>query len=95
MLGAAGGLIGAGLIGGAITFLAQAVLAGVLTVVVSRAVLGERITLGEAWTQLRPRLLRLLVLSVLVFFASAAGRWSSASCRGSSSTRCGGWRDRP
>lgn len=71
VLGATGGVLGASLIGTAITALAQVILAGVLTVVVSRAVLGRQITLGEAWTELRPRLLSLVGMSLLVFVTAS------------------------
>ena len=70
VLGATGGVLGATLIGTAITALAQVILAGVLTVVVSRAVLGRQITLGEAWSELRPRLLSLVGMSLLVFITA-------------------------
>jgi hypothetical protein len=46
--------------------LAQIVLQGVLTVVVSRAVLGEDITPQAAWALARPRLWRLIGLSLSV-----------------------------
>lgn len=39
---------------------------GLLTVVFSRAVLGRQITIGEAWRDARPQLLRLLGLLILV-----------------------------
>lgn len=48
------------------TALATAILSGLLTVAVGRAVLGTRITAREAWDQLRPRIWRLLGLAVLV-----------------------------
>ncbi len=73
VLGSLGGLVGASLIGTLITALAQVILAGVLTVVVSRAVLGNTTTLSEAWTQLRPRLLSLVAVSLLVFVLSFLG----------------------
>lgn len=47
-----------------------AVLAGVVTVVASRAVLGDAITLGQAWEQARPRLGSLVATALLVGFAS-------------------------
>ena len=47
-----------------------AVLAGVVTVVASRAVLGDAITLGQAWGQARPRLGALVATALLVGFAS-------------------------
>ncbi|XIE78764.1 hypothetical protein AB6O49_12985 [Streptomyces sp. SBR177] len=43
-----------------------------LTVVMSRAVLGRPITLGEAWRDARPRLLQLLGITFLVIALSAA-----------------------
>jgi len=46
--------------------IAQLVLQGILTVVVSRAVLGEQISLSDAWSRARGRLLPLLGLSVLL-----------------------------
>jgi len=46
--------------------IAQLVLQGMLTVVVSRAVLGEEISLAYAWSRARGRLLPLLGLSVLL-----------------------------
>lgn len=51
-----------------ITLVATLILTGMLTVVVSRAVLGQRITTGEAWTQARPRLPALFGVTVLLFF---------------------------
>ncbi|HEY2834461.1 MAG TPA: glycerophosphoryl diester phosphodiesterase membrane domain-containing protein [Sporichthyaceae bacterium] len=55
-----------------IGLLAQIVLQGVLTVVMSRAVLGEEITPRAAWTQARPRLWRLVGLSFSVLTLVAA-----------------------
>ena len=46
--------------------LAQIVVQGILTVVVSRAVLGQDVTMAEAWARARPRLGRLVVMSVAV-----------------------------
>ncbi len=54
------------LIGMVIGLLAQTVLAGMLTVVVGRAVLGRDVSAGEAWAQVRPRVWRLIGLSILV-----------------------------
>lgn len=42
-------------------------LVGLLTTAVSRAVLGRPVTLGEVWTLTRPRLPRLVGLSLLIF----------------------------
>jgi hypothetical protein len=49
-----------------IDFLTQTVLTGLLTVTVSRAVLGRPITLDEVWRTTRPRLARLVGLALLV-----------------------------
>jgi hypothetical protein len=62
--------VGASLITAAITGLttmvAVIVLTGVLTVVVSRAVLGERMPTGEAWDRAKPRLPALLGVTLLI-----------------------------
>jgi hypothetical protein len=50
-----------------VTLVASLLLTGILTVVVSRAVLGQRIGAGAAWAQARPRLPALLGVTVLVF----------------------------
>ncbi|PRX44183.1 hypothetical protein B0I33_11261 [Prauserella shujinwangii] len=49
-----------------ITLLTQTFLAGFLTVVAGKAVLGKPIGAGEAWAELRPRLLPLFGLTVVV-----------------------------
>jgi hypothetical protein len=49
-----------------VTLIASLVLTGILTVVVSRAVLGERIGASRAWEQARPRLPALLGVTALV-----------------------------
>jgi hypothetical protein len=49
-----------------VTLIAVLFLTGVLTAVVSRAVLGETTTIGEAWQLARPRLLPLAGATVLV-----------------------------
>jgi hypothetical protein len=51
------------------TVLGGILLSGMLTVVVGRAVFGAKISVGEAWQRVRGRLLALLGLSVLEFFA--------------------------
>lgn len=48
-----------------ITWLGTVFLTGVLTVVVGRAVLGEKLTAAQAWRQARGRMLRLLGLTLL------------------------------
>lgn len=73
--------LGGAVVGGVgtvlVTGLAGIVLAGVITIVVGRAVLGQPMSTGEAWRALRPllgRLIRLaLVTGLLVVGAAAAG----------------------
>lgn len=55
-----------------ITGAAVLVLTGVLTVVVSRAVLGQRISAGEAWAMVRPQVWRLIGVTVLMGAGAAA-----------------------
>jgi hypothetical protein len=59
-------------VGLVVTWLAQLVLTGLLTVVVSRAVLGQQIGAGESWAALRPRLVGLLGLTLVTFLAVVA-----------------------
>ncbi|MEV8627458.1 hypothetical protein [Streptomyces sp. NPDC051079] len=54
-----------------IMLVATLVCAALLTVVISRAVLGRPVTLGTAWQEARPRLLPLLGLTLLVALMSA------------------------
>jgi hypothetical protein len=64
-------------------FVAQVLLTGILTMVVSQAVLGRSITVGEAWRHVRPRLLALIGLSLIygicvglgILFCFAPGIW--------------------
>lgn len=51
---------------GVVSMLGSVIATAMLTVVVSRAVLGRRISIGEAWRDSRPQLLRLLGLVLLV-----------------------------
>ncbi|MGD9485278.1 hypothetical protein WDH52_18845 [Streptomyces sp. TRM70308] len=53
-------------VGGLATLVGTVIATAMLTMVVSRAVLGRPVTMGEAWHDARPRLLRLLGLTVLV-----------------------------
>jgi hypothetical protein len=65
LLGAAGAVVG---------LISQVVLSGLLTVLVSKAVLGRTIGLGDAWRELRPRvpgLLGLTIITTVVVFAGA------------------------
>jgi hypothetical protein len=59
------GLLGASAIVVVVTWIATVLLTGILTVVVSRAVLGERPTIGQAWAAAGPRLPRLLLLTIV------------------------------
>ncbi|WP_199433895.1 hypothetical protein [Qaidamihabitans albus] len=56
-----------------ITVLTQTFLAGFLTVVAGKAVLGQSISAGEAWTELKPRLLPLFGLTLVVTLAVMVG----------------------
>ena len=49
-----------------VTLVAALLLTGILTVVVSRAVLGDRISVGAAWEKARPRLPALVGVTLLV-----------------------------
>ncbi|MFF4246643.1 glycerophosphoryl diester phosphodiesterase membrane domain-containing protein [Streptomyces sp. NPDC001822] len=55
-----------------IAMIATLVTTSVLTVVISRSVLGRGVTLSEAWAEARPRLLPLLGLTLLLSLMSAA-----------------------
>jgi hypothetical protein len=65
VMNALAGFVGASAIVVIVTWIATVVLTGILTVVVSRAVLGEQPTIGQAWGAARPRLLRLLLLTIV------------------------------
>ncbi|MEV7599354.1 hypothetical protein AB0O91_18435 [Kitasatospora sp. NPDC089797] len=54
-----------------LTLLLDALAVALLTVVVSRAVLGRPVTAGDAWRDARPRLLQLLGLTVLTTLMTA------------------------
>jgi hypothetical protein len=60
------------LVGGILTFVVQVILTGILTVVVSRAVLGQTMSAAEAWHAVRPRLWPLFGLTLLVAAIIAA-----------------------
>ncbi|MGN6522256.1 MAG: hypothetical protein ACTHMZ_03445 [Actinomycetes bacterium] len=55
-----------------LTTLAAVLLAGLVTVAVSRAVLGTRVSLSQSWEALRPALGRLLLSALLVALIAAA-----------------------
>ena len=61
---------GSSLIGNLVEILAGIMLSGMLTVVVGRAVFGSTITIGEAWTRIRGRLLPLIGLTLLEVFGA-------------------------
>jgi hypothetical protein len=65
VMNALAGVIGASAIVVIVTWVATVLLTGILTVVVSRAVLGEKPTVGQAWGAARPRLPRLLLLTLV------------------------------
>jgi hypothetical protein len=54
------------LVGGLVQFVATVLLTGIVTAVMGQAVLGNPITLTEAWATVRPRAWRLLGLGFLV-----------------------------
>ena len=62
---AIGGAFAAGAVAVVLAVVSGAVLTGALTAVVGKAVLGQAMTLGEAWAAVRPVLLRLVGLSLL------------------------------
>ncbi|MFF4170013.1 glycerophosphoryl diester phosphodiesterase membrane domain-containing protein [Streptomyces sp. NPDC001744] len=55
-----------------VTLVASLVSSALLTVVISRAILGRPVSLSSAWQEARPRLLRLLGLTLLLAAMSAA-----------------------
>jgi hypothetical protein len=59
-----GTMIGVGIIL-VVDWVGTVILTGMLTVVVSRAVLGEKMNVSEAWRRARPRLLKLLGLTIV------------------------------
>ncbi|MEU4093923.1 hypothetical protein [Streptomyces sp. NPDC026673] len=63
---ALGGTLAAAGLTVAITLLGSVIATAMLTMVISRAVLGREATLGEAWSDARPRLPALLGLTVLL-----------------------------
>jgi hypothetical protein len=75
--GALGGAAVGGLGSGLVSALATIVLTGIITAIAGRGVLGQPMTLGAAWAQVRPALLRLigiaLLTGVVVYGALAIG----------------------
>ncbi|MDJ0345739.1 hypothetical protein QMK19_34345 [Streptomyces sp. H10-C2] len=66
ILRAAGGALAGSGVAALISLLAMIFATAMLTMVVSRAVLGRPVTTGEAWRDSRPQLLRLLGLTLLL-----------------------------
>lgn len=66
IMNALGGTLAAAGLTVAITLLGTVIATAMLTMVISRAVLGREATLGEAWSDARPRLPALLGLTVLL-----------------------------
>ncbi len=64
--GALGGAAAGGLLTLVLALLSGAILTGGLTAVVGKAVLGEPMTFRQTWRQIRPQLVRLIVLALLV-----------------------------
>ncbi|WP_199441950.1 YciC family protein [Umezawaea beigongshangensis] len=74
VLDALGDLLFLGTAGVFVGLISQVVLSGILTVLVSKAVLGRTIGLGEGWRELKPRLpglLGLTVVTTVVVFVGA------------------------
>ena len=63
---ALGGAAVGGVLAGVLDLLSTAVLTGFLTAVVGKAVLGDTMTLGAAWSQVRPHLLKLVGVALLL-----------------------------
>jgi hypothetical protein len=57
---------GMAILGGLIGALFAAVLAGMLTLVVTEDVLGNRLSIAQVWQRIRPKLVRLIALSLVV-----------------------------
>jgi hypothetical protein len=68
--GAVGPAAGLYLVSAVVQFIATVLLTGVITVVMSQAVLGRTITAGEAWRRVKPQVWRLLGLSLLITLAA-------------------------
>ncbi len=64
--GALGGAAAGGFLTLVLALLSGAVLTGGLTAVVGKAVLGQPMSFGQAWKQVRPHLLRLVGLALLI-----------------------------
>ncbi len=67
------------LVGLVLSFVVHVILTGILTVVVSRAVLGQTMTAGDAWHTVRPRMWPLFGLTLLIGTRSSSPPSSSAA----------------
>lgn len=64
VFGVVGGTLGGFGVMAIVSWVATVILTGILTVVVSRAVLGQNLTVGEAWAKARPKIPKLLLLTL-------------------------------
>jgi hypothetical protein len=65
VFGVLGGTLGGLSVVAVVNWIATVILTGILTVVVSRAVLGQNLTVSEAWANARPKLPKLLLLTLV------------------------------
>jgi hypothetical protein len=65
VFGVLGGTLGGLSVVAVVSWIATVILTGILTVVVSRAVLGQNLTVGQAWASARPKLPKLLLLTLV------------------------------
>ncbi len=65
VFGVIGGTLGGFGVMAIVGWVATVILTGILTVVVSRAVLGQNLTVGEAWAMARPKIPKLLLLTLV------------------------------
>jgi hypothetical protein len=70
IFGAVGPAIALSLVGVLVQFIATVLLTGVITVVMSQAVLGRPITANDAWVRVKPQAWRLVGLSLLITLAA-------------------------
>jgi hypothetical protein len=66
LAGIVGPTVFVAMVGGLVQFVATVLLTGIITAVMGQAVLGNPVTLAEAWEVVRPRAWRLLGLGLLV-----------------------------
>ena len=69
---ALGGAAVGGVLSGVLALLSGAILTGILTAVVGKAVLGQPLSLRDAWAQVRPVLLRLVGVAFLLALIAGA-----------------------